>query len=405
MHRSRLTSSDATKRHRLRTPLALFTGLLLAVGTPATVAGAQPAAAGPAAAEGQFQQVPLAKGEPETGEPMSLAVLPDRSVLHTSRDGTLRLTDQGGVTKVAGRLDVYSHDEEGLQGVGVDPDFENNRAIYLYYAPPLDTPAGDAPETGTAEDFKKFDGVNRLSRFTVTGDTIDLASEKKILEVPAYRDRTFPEPGHTGGAVEFGPDGTLSAMGPAALDRIDGHAEPVFIPLQRADTPASAALRAALSRAHVEGVAVDWAAGGHDGGDRETGRVEDRVGAWFDRWLKRDASVDTGPAFRVSRTGGVDSTDGRATLRAATADRGAASGLYLASYFLGGLVGSAVLGQLFDRFGWAAAVAGVGVALLAAALLAMLNAVPWSGEVRMIGSPSVRLTPSWKCKALNGASA
>jgi predicted MFS family arabinose efflux permease len=56
--------------------------------------------------------------------------------------------------------------------------------------------------------------------------------------------------------------------------------------------------------------------------------------------------------------------------RAATADRGAASGLYLASYFLGGLVGSAVLGQLFDRLGWEATVAGVGVALLTAAGLA-----------------------------------
>lgn len=62
--------------------------------------------------------------------------------------------------------------------------------------------------------------------------------------------------------------------------------------------------------------------------------------------------------------------------RAATADRGAASGLYLASYFLGGLVGSAVLGQLFDRFGWAAAIAGVGVALLAAALLAITLRAP-----------------------------
>lgn len=57
--------------------------------------------------------------------------------------------------------------------------------------------------------------------------------------------------------------------------------------------------------------------------------------------------------------------------RAATADRGAASGLYLASYFLGGLVGSAVLGQLFDRYGWEAAVAGVGVALLIASGLAL----------------------------------
>ncbi|MCX4980984.1 CocE/NonD family hydrolase [Streptomyces sp. NBC_00572] len=68
-------------------------------------------------------------------------------------------------------------------------------------------------------------------------------------------------------------------------------------------------------------VAVDWIAGGHDGGDRETERVERRISTWFDRWLKKDTSVDTGPAFRVSRTGGVDSTDGQATLRAATADR------------------------------------------------------------------------------------
>ena len=47
--------------------------------------------------------------------------------------------------------------------------------------------------------------------------------------------------------------------------------------------------------------------------------------------------------------------------RAATTDRGSASGLYLACYFFGGLVGTAVLGQLFDRLGWAACVAGIGV--------------------------------------------
>jgi len=56
--------------------------------------------------------------------------------------------------------------------------------------------------------------------------------------------------------------------------------------------------------------------------------------------------------------------------RAATTDRGSASGIYLACYFLGGIVGSIVLGQLFDRFGWAACIAGIGAALLLAALLA-----------------------------------
>ncbi|MFO1313258.1 MAG: MFS transporter [Burkholderiales bacterium] len=55
--------------------------------------------------------------------------------------------------------------------------------------------------------------------------------------------------------------------------------------------------------------------------------------------------------------------------RAATVDRGAASGLYLASYFAGGLVGSAVLGQVFDRFGWEACVGGVGASLALAAAL------------------------------------
>ncbi|MEV6834353.1 CocE/NonD family hydrolase [Streptomyces sp. NPDC051133] len=66
-------------------------------------------------------------------------------------------------------------------------------------------------------------------------------------------------------------------------------------------------------------VDVDWIAGGHDGGDMETGRVQARVRAWFDRYLKGDTSADTGPAFRITRTGGVDSTDGTAQLRGASA--------------------------------------------------------------------------------------
>jgi len=62
--------------------------------------------------------------------------------------------------------------------------------------------------------------------------------------------------------------------------------------------------------------------------------------------------------------------------RAATTDRGSASGIYLACYFAGGLVGTAVLGQLFDRFGWGACVAGIGAALAIAALLAARLQVP-----------------------------
>ena len=56
--------------------------------------------------------------------------------------------------------------------------------------------------------------------------------------------------------------------------------------------------------------------------------------------------------------------------RTATSDRGSASGIYLSCYFFGGMVGSAVLGQVFDRYGWSACVAGIGASLAIAALLA-----------------------------------
>jgi MFS transporter, YNFM family, putative membrane transport protein len=57
--------------------------------------------------------------------------------------------------------------------------------------------------------------------------------------------------------------------------------------------------------------------------------------------------------------------------RAATSDRGSASGIYLACYFVGGLVGSALLGQLFDHIGWHATVAGIASSLILAAVLAI----------------------------------
>jgi predicted MFS family arabinose efflux permease len=70
--------------------------------------------------------------------------------------------------------------------------------------------------------------------------------------------------------------------------------------------------------------------------------------------------------------------------RAATADRGAASGIYLACYFAGGLIGSAVLGQFFDMFGWHACVAGIAVVLaVAIALSFWLIIEAEHGEAKM----------------------
>ncbi|MGN9775358.1 RICIN domain-containing protein [Micromonospora sp. H33] len=170
---------------------------------PAALGGPTPAQAHPIVAT-DFQQVTLAKGVAEVGEPMTIAVLPDRSVLHTARNGTVRRTDAAGTTAVIGSVAVYSHDEEGLQGVGADPNFASNRHIYLYYAPPLSTPGGDAPATGS--DFSAWQGVNRLSRFTLNADfTLNQGSRVDILDVPADRGMCC----HVGGDIDFDAAGNL----------------------------------------------------------------------------------------------------------------------------------------------------------------------------------------------------
>ncbi|MEU0159919.1 alpha/beta fold hydrolase [Streptomyces sp. NPDC006261] len=126
-------------------------------------------------------------------------------------------------------------------------------------------------------------------------------------------------------AVSGKPDAEARALlterSPSAVaDRIkvpslllQGQSDSLF-PLGHAD-----AMQKAIS-ANGAPVSVDWISGGHDGGDNETGRVEGRVGSWFDRYLKEETATDTGPAFRVTRTGGIDSTDGTALKRGASSD-------------------------------------------------------------------------------------
>ena len=76
---------------------------------------------------------------------------------------------------------------------------------------------------------------------------------------------------------------------------------------------------------------------------------------------------------------------------AVTTNRSAASGLYLAGYFGGGLIGSTVLGQVFDRLGWPVCVAAIGLVLAAAALFAtrldIRSDEPGMGRRRGQGTP------------------
>jgi ABC-2 type transport system ATP-binding protein len=68
-----------------------------------------------------------------------------------------------------------------------------------------------------------------------------------------------------------------------------------------------------------------WFAGGHDGGDQETARVDALTAAWFHRWLDAGAApagTATGqPGFAVTRALGLDPTDGSVSLGVAAAAR------------------------------------------------------------------------------------
>ncbi|MDF6042540.1 alpha/beta fold hydrolase [Streptomyces sp. JH14] len=127
---------------------------------------------------------------------------------------------------------------------------------------------------------------------------------------------------------------------------VQGQTDSLF-PLGQAD-----AMAHAISRNGAP-VSVDWIAGGHDGGNLESGRVESRIGSWFDRYLKEDKGADTGPAFRVTRTGGVDSTDGAALQRGATSDHypGLSSGERQIALTGSGSGGQAVMGLGASAYG------------------------------------------------------
>jgi len=135
--------------------------------------------------EDQFSQQVLMTN---LNEPTELAPLPNGTVLFTERSGTLHLVDPAsGESSIAAELDVFSEMEDGLLGIAIDPDFEQNGWIYLYYSVP-----GEEPK-------------QHLSRFEFDGTILDVASEIVLLEVPTQRDECC----HAGGSLEFGPDGSL----------------------------------------------------------------------------------------------------------------------------------------------------------------------------------------------------
>ncbi len=194
-HTSESYSSRSFRRH-------LLGGIQWAAGAAAGDCGATVLA--------NYQMTVIASNPGNIGEPIGFAVLPDGRVLQTVRTGQLRLHDPAaGTSTVINTIPVYTHSEDGLYGPAVDRDFANNHWVYLYYAPPLDTPAGDAPVTSPDPNaWDPFQGYFQLSRFKLVEEPtphLDMASEQQILRVAVVRGTCC----HVAGEIRFDSKGNL----------------------------------------------------------------------------------------------------------------------------------------------------------------------------------------------------
>ncbi len=146
--------------------------------------------------DNRFSKVVLAT---DLDEPMQFEILGDERVLFVERKGKIKLFDpkKEEVVTIADIPVRHTFDgvsaggtnesEDGIQGVLLDPDFERNSFIYVYYSP--------------------LEGQPRynLSRFFWDGGDLNLSSEKVMLEIAMDTGVCC----HIGGGMVFDEDGNL----------------------------------------------------------------------------------------------------------------------------------------------------------------------------------------------------
>src|SRR6185503_12723268 len=166
-------STIHTKTRGVKTILSLF--IILSVSFSSIKSQTYPAG---------FQQSLVSNG---ISNPTVMAFAPDGRLFVAQQTGALRIIENGVLlTTPAITLPVTSSGERGLLGIAFDPAFNANHFIYLYYT------------VSSAAN-------NRISRFTVSGNTIAPSSESVVLNLDPLSSAT----NHNGGTIVFGPDGKL----------------------------------------------------------------------------------------------------------------------------------------------------------------------------------------------------
>src|SRR3989338_9246997 len=110
--------------------------------------------------------------------PWAIDFLPDGRMIFTERNGNVNVLDNGK-TEVVADINVTEVAESGLLGIAIDPEFENNNFIYVYYT---------------------YENGNRVSRFV-----LNEIFENETILIDNIPSAAF----HDGGRIKFGPDGKL----------------------------------------------------------------------------------------------------------------------------------------------------------------------------------------------------
>jgi glucose/arabinose dehydrogenase/PKD repeat protein len=163
----------------------------------------------------------LVAANPTIAFPTSITITPDKRMLVTIHSGSLRVFDiaqnfksLGEAINLAAKL--CGNSERGLLGVALDPNFANNKYIYVYYT---FKKGSDCPTNQTRQQGVVYP-VNRVSRFTLDSNganKINSATEQILIDnIPSLNGN------HNGGDLHFGADGNLYiSVGDGGCDYYD----------------------------------------------------------------------------------------------------------------------------------------------------------------------------------------
>jgi glucose/arabinose dehydrogenase len=129
--------------------------------------------------------------------PVSMVFTPDGRMLFSEvTEGTVRVAERRGdqatlLPEPFARLEIAKGGESGTLGVALDPDYQHNRWVYLYYSEPDPARKDRRPLSNR---IVRFTDVNNVGTdMTVIYDNIAMSREGR----------------HNGGRLLFGPDGKL----------------------------------------------------------------------------------------------------------------------------------------------------------------------------------------------------